>query len=64
VAADAIQLAVGLIDGIGIKAVAGGRHTAWDHPIGKRLQIDAEELRSTLDLCFLTIPKPRFGRVG
>jgi hypothetical protein len=63
-AADAVQLAVGLVDGIRIEAVAGGWHATRDHPVGKRPQVDAKEFRSTPDLCFVTISRPRFGRVG
>src|SRR5260370_35145264 len=51
VAADAIQLAIG-IDGIEIAAVAGGGDAAADRAVGERHQVDAEELSAALDLAF------------
>ena len=58
VAADAVQLPIFLIDGIEIAIVAGGRHAAADRAVCERYQIDAEELRSALNLAFDTIPVP------
>ena len=48
-AADAVQLAIGLIDRIVVAPVTPGLHRAADSAVGKRHQVDAEQLRPTLD---------------
>src|SRR5262249_40426778 len=48
-AADAVQLAIGLIDRIVVASVAPGLHRTADSAVGKRHQIDAKQLRPTLD---------------
>jgi hypothetical protein len=62
--ADAVQLAIVLIDRVGIESVAPGGHAPRDHPVGKGCQIDPEELGSALHLCFFGLSMPWLGWVG
>jgi hypothetical protein len=55
-AADAVQLAIGLIDRIVIAPVAPGLYGAADSALGKRRQIDAEQLRPTLNYRCFAVP--------
>ena len=65
VAADTVQLAIPLIDRIVVAAVAPSRHRTADRAIGECHQVDAEKLRSSLNLSLLTItqvdPLAHFG---
>src|SRR6516162_7397732 len=56
VAADAVQLAIGLIDCIVVAPIAPRHHGAADSAVGKRHQINAEQLRPTLDHRCLAVP--------
>ena len=59
-AADTIQPAISLVDGVRIESIiTASRHATRDHTVGKRYQIDAEQLRSTLHLAFFGFPMSR-----
>src|SRR5215831_15299380 len=64
VAADAVQLAIGLIDCIVVAPIAPRHHGAADSAVGKRHQIDAEQLRPTLDHRYLAVPVHGLSRIA
>src|SRR6516165_872765 len=55
-AADAVRLAIGLIDRIVVAPVTAGLHGAAHSAVGKRHQIDAKQLSSTLNHRCLAVP--------
>src|SRR5437868_4994253 len=52
-ATDAIQFAIRLVDRVRITSISAIGHAIWNHPVGKRHQIDSEQLSSALNLTFL-----------
>src|SRR6516225_6161869 len=63
-AADAVQLAIGLINRVVIAPVTPGLHSAADGAVGKRHQIDAEQLRPTLNQRCLAVPVQGLSRIA
>src|SRR6516162_5760004 len=63
-AADTVQLAIGLIDRIVVAPVTPGLHRAADSAVGKRHQVDAEQLRPTLDHGSLAVGVQGLPRVA
>lgn len=62
--ADTVELAIGLIDRIGIEAIAPCRHAAWDRPVRECFQVDPKKLGAALNACFLVLVEPLPRRVG
>ena len=61
---DAVQFAIGLIDRIVVATVAPRLHRAADSAVGKGHQIDAKQLRPTLDHRCCAVPLQGLLRVA
>ena len=57
VTADTVQLAICLVDRVGITSISFVGHAARNHAVGEGHQIDSEQLCTTLDL-----PSPTLRR--